>query len=57
MNVLKGRKTYVLAGMYAVVAFAQYLQGNVGVGFWELSQQLVGALTVIALRLGISKGG
>ncbi len=57
MSILKGRKTYLLALLYAVVCFAQYLQGDVVMDFWELVQQFVGALTVIALRLGIAKGG
>ncbi len=55
MSILSGRKTYILATMYAIVAFAQYLGGDVDVGFWELTQQFVGAVTVIALRLGIAK--
>lgn len=57
MNILKGRKTYILAGMYAIVALAQYLQGEVDMDTWELIQQFVAAATVIAVRLGIAKGG
>lgn len=57
LNALKGRKTYILATMYAVVAFAQYIQGDVDMDSWELVQQFVAAATVIAVRLGIAKSG
>ena len=57
MNVFKGRKTYILAGMYGIVAFVQYLQGEVDMDPWELIQHFVAAATVIAVRLGIAKGG
>lgn len=52
-NMLKGKKTYVMAAIAALTAVVQYLYGDVT--FMEASQLVFTAVLAATIRKGISE--